>query len=124
MRHSFLLGVIPCLVVAAALTSTREAHAGPYLGIDLDLGPETAPPLAPAKSTPRPTAKAKLAAKASPPTVVTVTAAELRARGVPPATVGYWLKTGVLWRTPVAGVYEETERSRERMVRYGAKEPA
>jgi hypothetical protein len=38
MRRSLLLGIVPCLVVAAALTSTREAHAGPYLGIDLDLG--------------------------------------------------------------------------------------
>jgi hypothetical protein len=38
MRRSLLLGVVPCLVFAAALTSAREAHAGPYLGIDLDLG--------------------------------------------------------------------------------------
>jgi hypothetical protein len=38
MRRSILLGVVPCLVAAAALTSTREAHAGPYLGVDLDLG--------------------------------------------------------------------------------------
>jgi hypothetical protein len=38
MRRLLLLGVVPSLVVAAALTSTREAHAGPYLGVDLDLG--------------------------------------------------------------------------------------
>ncbi len=38
MRRSLLVGIVPCLVFAAALASTREAHAGPYLGIDLDLG--------------------------------------------------------------------------------------
>ena len=38
MPRSILLGVVSCLAVAAALTSVREAHAGPYLGIDLDLG--------------------------------------------------------------------------------------
>jgi hypothetical protein len=37
MRRSLFLGVVPCLV-AVALSSPREAHAGPYLGIDLDLG--------------------------------------------------------------------------------------
>jgi hypothetical protein len=38
MRRSLLLGVVPCLVAAALVSSPREAHAGPYLGIDLDLG--------------------------------------------------------------------------------------
>jgi hypothetical protein len=38
MRRSLLLGVVPVLAFAAVLTSGREAHAGPYLGIDLDLG--------------------------------------------------------------------------------------
>jgi hypothetical protein len=38
MRRSLLLGLVPCLAFAAVLTSNREAHAGPYLGIDLDLG--------------------------------------------------------------------------------------
>ncbi len=38
MRRSLLLGVVPCLAFAAVLSSVREAHAGPYLGIDLDLG--------------------------------------------------------------------------------------
>lgn len=38
MRCSLLLGVAPGLVLAAALTSAREAHAGPYVGVDLDLG--------------------------------------------------------------------------------------
>jgi hypothetical protein len=38
MRRSLLLGVVPCLVAVATLTSARDAHAGPYLGIDLDLG--------------------------------------------------------------------------------------
>jgi len=97
-------------------------------GIELDPDPEAAPVETKAergvraKPVTRPTAKPKPAAKAPPPTVVTITAAELRRRGVPPATVAYWLKTGVLWRTPVAGVYEETERSRARMARYDARE--
>jgi hypothetical protein len=38
MRTSLHLVIAPCLVVAATLAMTREAHAGPYLGIDLDLG--------------------------------------------------------------------------------------
>jgi len=38
MRRSLLIALVPCLFVAASLTATREAHAGPYLGIDLDLG--------------------------------------------------------------------------------------
>lgn len=38
MRRSLLLGIVPSLALAAVLTSAREAHAGPYLGIDLDLG--------------------------------------------------------------------------------------
>ncbi len=38
MRRSLLLGIAPCLALAAVLTSAREAHAGPYIGLDLDLG--------------------------------------------------------------------------------------
>ena len=38
MRRSLLLGVVPCLVLAATLTASREAQAGPYLGVDLNLG--------------------------------------------------------------------------------------
>ena len=97
-----------------------EADLASVFGIDLDLGPAAAPPIpAPAKA--KRAARAKPAAKAGP---VTVTAAALRLRGVPPATVHYWLKTGVLLRTAVAGVYEETERTSERLARYGAPEPA
>lgn len=38
MCRSLLLGIVPCLAFAAVLASEREAHAGPYLGLDLDLG--------------------------------------------------------------------------------------
>ena len=38
MRCSPLFGVVPCLAFVAVLTSSGDAHAGPYLGIDLDLG--------------------------------------------------------------------------------------
>ncbi len=109
------------------------ADLASVFGIELDSGTMGAPlgaapssaPKPPGPAAPvKPKAKAKAKAKAEPPAIVTVTAAELRLRGVPPATVGYWLKTGVLWRTPVAGVYEETERLHARLARYGAKAPA
>jgi hypothetical protein len=38
MRLSLLAGLVPCFVVAVTLGSARDAHAGPHLGIDLDLG--------------------------------------------------------------------------------------
>jgi hypothetical protein len=38
MRRSFLLALVPCLACTAVLATSREAHAGPYLGIDVDLG--------------------------------------------------------------------------------------
>lgn len=38
MRRSVLIGVLPCLAFAAVLASAREAHAGPYIGADFDLG--------------------------------------------------------------------------------------
>ncbi len=38
MRRSFLVGIVPALAFAAIVASTKEAHAGPYLGVDLDLG--------------------------------------------------------------------------------------
>jgi hypothetical protein len=39
MRRSFLVGLVPVAAFAAAtLTSTKEAHAGPTIGLDLDLG--------------------------------------------------------------------------------------
>jgi hypothetical protein len=39
MRRSFLVGLVPVLAFAAvSLTSTKEAHAGPIIGLDLDLG--------------------------------------------------------------------------------------
>lgn len=113
-------------------------------GIDLDLGPapaakvKAAPPAAKVKAAPAPApvkAKVKVApapvkmkvaakAKAKPPAAVTITATTLRLLGVPPATVHYWLTTGVLVRTPVAGVYEETARTSERLARFRAREPA
>jgi hypothetical protein len=39
MRRSFLVGLVPVLAFAAvSFASTREAHAGPIIGLDLDLG--------------------------------------------------------------------------------------
>jgi hypothetical protein len=39
MRRSFLVGLVPAFAFAAAsLAPTREAHAGPIIGVDLDLG--------------------------------------------------------------------------------------
>lgn len=39
MRRSIVLGVVASFAVAAGILATpREAQAGPYLGIDLDLG--------------------------------------------------------------------------------------
>jgi len=39
MRRSFLVGLVPALAFAAiSFASTKEAHAGPTIGLDLDLG--------------------------------------------------------------------------------------
>lgn len=39
MRRSFLVGLVPMLAFAAvSFASTKEAHAGPIIGLDLDLG--------------------------------------------------------------------------------------
>lgn len=39
MRRPFLVGLVPVLAFAAvSFASTREAHAGPVIGLDLDLG--------------------------------------------------------------------------------------
>src|SRR5277367_874327 len=39
MRRSFLVGLVPVLAFAAvSFASTREAHAGPVIGLDFDLG--------------------------------------------------------------------------------------
>ncbi len=39
MRRSFLVGLVPVLAFAAvSFASTREAHAGPIIGLDFDLG--------------------------------------------------------------------------------------
>jgi hypothetical protein len=38
MHRTLLLGLIPALAFAAVLTSSGAAHAGPYIGVDLDLG--------------------------------------------------------------------------------------
>lgn len=107
-------------------------------GIDLDMGEAPAPQVlakAPGKvkaaarvgaavvvapapvAVAAPRARARKAKDAA-PEAVTVTGGELRLRGVPPATVQYWLKTGVLLRTAAPGVYEETEVARARMARY------
>jgi uncharacterized Zn finger protein len=87
-------------------------------GIDLDLGP-AAKPAKPAK----PANTAKKAGRRSavpPPPPVTISGAALSALGVPPATVQYWLKTGVLVRTEARGIYERTARAEERLERYRA----
>src|SRR5271154_4120031 len=39
MRRSFLVGLVPVLAFATvSFASTREAHAGPIIGLDFDLG--------------------------------------------------------------------------------------
>ncbi len=39
MRRSFLVGLVPVLAFAGvSFASTREAHAGPIIGLDFDLG--------------------------------------------------------------------------------------
>jgi len=129
---------------APAKEKRLGADLGNVFGIDLDPGPAEAP--AAAKKKARPAASAKAAAvagatveatravangaparakagrkaKAAAPKPVTVSAHDLMMRGVPKATVGYWLKTGVLVKTATAGVYEETEAFRARVARYGA----
>jgi uncharacterized Zn finger protein len=65
-----------------------------------------------AKAAPKPKAAR---APAEAPKVIT--GEELAYFGVPPATVHYWLKTGVLGRTDQRGVYVETAASRERLDR-------
>jgi len=106
---------------APAKEKRLGADLASVFGIDLDLGPTKAPP----KAAPVPAkARARVAAKPEPARSVTVTAAELRLLGVPPATVHYWLTTGVLLRTLVPGIYEETERTRDRLARFRAREHA
>jgi hypothetical protein len=38
MRRLLALGIASCLAFAATLATTKEAHAGPHIGLDLDLG--------------------------------------------------------------------------------------
>ncbi|APR75460.1 Hypothetical protein A7982_00806 [Minicystis rosea] len=38
MRRSLLWSILPCCAFAAVLASSREALAGPFIGVDLDLG--------------------------------------------------------------------------------------
>lgn len=99
---------------APAKEKRLGADLSSVFGIDLDMGDATPAPVAATKKTSRKKAKAE------PHKAVTTTGHELRMRGVPPATVQYWLKTGVLLRTAQAGIYEETDRFRERVARYGA----
>lgn len=99
---------------APAKEKRLGADLSSVFGIDLDMGAAAPAPVAAPKKA------SKKKAKAEPQKAVTITGHELKVRGVPPATVQYWLKTGVLGRTAQAGVYEETERFRERVARYGA----
>lgn len=99
---------------APAKEKRLGADLSSVFGIDLDMGDVAPAPVAETKKT------ARKKAKIEPQKPVTITGHELRMRGVPPATVQYWLKTGVLVRTAQAGVYEETDRFRERVARYGA----
>jgi uncharacterized Zn finger protein len=54
---------------------------------------------------------------------VTIRGVELSAMGVPPATVQYWLKTGVLLRTETRGIYGMTPRAEERLQRRPGRAP-
>lgn len=94
-------------------------------GIDLDLGP-SAPAAPPPAERPRAAAK-RAAAKAEPPAPkprrkaappATITGAELSQMGVPPPTVQYWLKTGVLARTGVRGQYLRTAVTEARLAQH------
>ena len=75
-----------------------------------------APPAAPAKAARR----AKRAA-APPPPPKTLSGGELLLLGVPSSTVQYWLKTGVLGRTEMPGVYGCTPVAEERLERFRAR---
>jgi uncharacterized Zn finger protein len=121
---------------APAKEKRLGADLSSVFGIDLDMGssPSPAPkrtaaapkrPAAPAAAPkqPAPRRAANGAARRAAPKKarpVLVTGAALRLLGVPQATVGYWLKTGVLGRTDTPGVYQETPVARERMARYAA----
>lgn len=103
---------------APAAEKRLGADLSSVFGIDLDMGPAPSAP-ATAPETAPPAAKTTRAKKrAVPAKTATITGAALRTLGVPPATVQYWIKTGVLRRTPEPGVYEETDEAHTRMARY------
>jgi uncharacterized Zn finger protein len=98
---------------APAREKRLAADLSSVFGIDLDPGP------APAATKPAPPEKARPTRAAPSPRLIK--GPELRALGVSPGTVQYWLKTGVLGRTGTPGVYEETAATRERLARHGAR---
>lgn len=100
-------------------------------GIDLDAAPAPPPrvkaPAAkpvPSLAKPAPPASSRKAARAKraapAPAQPPISSAELSSLRVPPATVQYWLKTGVLGRTGVRGVYTQTPLAEARLERYRA----
>jgi uncharacterized Zn finger protein len=97
---------------AVAKDRTLGGDLAGVFGIDLDLGPIEEEP---AK---KPAAK-KRSGKPAPP--ATITGTELSALGVPPPTVQYWLKTGVLGHTETRGVYQRTPATEVRLARHRAR---
>lgn len=109
---------------APAKEKRLSADLSSVFGIDLDMGAAVSDAASAAPPAPRSRPPAKRArGKVKKPVTVNITGGELRLLGVPPATVGYWLKTGVLGRTATPGVYEQTEEAKERMARYRARVP-
>jgi uncharacterized Zn finger protein len=128
------------LVASAAAGTLKGARsAGPsraldgdlagVFGIELDMGPAVDTPVPkPAKAKP-PALPVKSPVPAKPATTSkrpkaapeTIRGEELAALGVPGPTVQYWLKTGVLERTNVRGVYRRTPLTAARLAKHRAR---
>jgi uncharacterized Zn finger protein len=90
-----------------------DADLASVFGIDIE--PNAGPaPKARVKAT-----RAKPASAVPPPR--TISGADLSDLGVPPATVHYWLKTGVLGRTETRGLYGWTPIAEQRLARFRAR---
>jgi uncharacterized Zn finger protein len=112
------LGPAEAVVAAAPVPTARKTRARPAVqvaAVAVETAMMVVPPAAPVRAR---AAGKKTGAAAPPP--VTVTRAELMLRGVPAATVGAWVKKGLLGKTATPGVYEETPGFKERVARYGA----
>jgi uncharacterized Zn finger protein len=120
-----LLGARP----VAREKKLRGDLAGVF-GIELDEGPApieaaevaVAAKRARVKGAPVKSAPArKTTGKKTAPKPVTITGAELSDLGVPPPTVQFWLRTGVLGRTETRGLYLRTDRTDERLARHAQR---